>query len=129
MYYFCTKIFESMKKVLPLLIVALLAFSGCQRGAAMYEKVESPEQFIDHAEKFVKQTEKYSKHYSAEDWQVAVDQFVSMSKDYMENRGYLTPEDQIRFDNARLKFMGAIDANGTLEIAKQVKEAYNQLVE
>jgi hypothetical protein len=77
----------------------------------------------------VKQTEKYSKHYSAEDWQVAVEQFVAMSKDYVENRRSLKPEDQMRFDNARLQFMRAIDANGSADIAKQVKEAYSQVVD
>ena len=118
-----------MKKVLPLLFIIMFAFVGCQRGPAMYEKVENPDQFIDHVEKFVKQTEKYSRHYSAEDWQVAVEQFVVMSKDFVENRQFLTSEDQMRFDNARLKFMGAIDTHGSAEIAKQVKEAYSQVLE
>ena len=116
-----------MKKVLPLLIVGLLAFAGCHRGPAMYEKADNPKQIIEHVEKFVNQTEKYSKHYSAEDWQVAVEQFVAMSKNFVENRHLLTPDERMRFDNARLKFMSAIDANGNEEIAKQVKEAYNQL--
>ena len=118
-----------MKKVLPLLLWVLMAFAGCQRGPAMYEPAEKPSQVIDNVEKFVNQTEKRSKHYSAEDWQVAVEQFVTMSKSFMENRHYLTTEDQMRFDNARVKFMGAIDANGTAEIAKQVKEAYGNLME
>jgi hypothetical protein len=95
----------------------------------MYEKAENPSQLVSHVEKFVKQTEKYSKHYTDEDWQVAVDQFVAMSKDFVENRQYLTNEDQMRFDNARVRFMGAIDANGSVEIAKQVKDAYSQVME
>ncbi len=123
------QIFRKMKKVLPLLLIIMFAFAGCQRGPAMYEKAENPNQFVDHVEKFVKQTEKYSKHYSAEDWQVAVDQFVAMSKDYVENRRSLKPDDQMRFDNARLQFMRAIDANGSADIAKQVKEAYSQVVD
>ena len=118
-----------MKKVLPLLIIVLLAFAGCHRGPAMYEKAENPQQLVAHVEKFVNQTEKYSKHYSAEDWEVAVKQFVDMSKDFVRNRPSLTLEDQMRFDNARLKFMGAIDKNGNEEIAKQVKELYSQVME
>ena len=118
-----------MEKVLPLLIIVLLAFAGCHRGPAMYEKAENPQQFVGLVEKFVNQTEKYSKHYSPEDWQVAVEQFVAMSKDYVENRRDLNSEDQMRFDNARLKFMGAIDKNGNEEIAKQVKELYGQVME
>ena len=52
-----------------------------------------------------------------------------MSKDFVRNRPSLTLEDQMRFDNARLKFMGAIDKNGNEEIAKQVKELYSQVME
>ena len=36
---------------------------------------------------------------------------------------------QMRFDNARLQFMRAIDANGNADIAKQVKEAYSRAVD
>ena len=123
------QIFRKMKKVLPLLLVIMLAFAGCQSGPATYEMAENPKEIVTNAEKFVSQTEKYSKHYSAEDWQVAVDQFVDMSKDYVKNRRSLKPDDQMRFDNARLQFMRAIDANGSADIAKQVKEAYSQVVD
>ena len=118
-----------MKKVLPLLIVALMAITVCHRGPATYEKAENTKQLIENVEKFVNQTEKYSKHYSAEDWQFAVEQFGTMSKDYVKYRYILTPEDQMRFDNARLKFMGAIDKNGSEEIVKQVKELYSEVLE
>ena len=118
-----------MKKVLPLVLFVLLAFAGCQRGPATFEFSKNPRQFSINAEKFVNQVEKKSKHYSAEDWEVAVKQFVDMSKDFVRNRPSLTLEDQMRFDNARLKFMGAIDKNGNEEIAKQVKELYSQVME
>ena len=118
-----------MKKVLPLLLLVAMAIAGCQRGPAKYETAENPRQLVSNVEKFVNQTEKSSKHYSTEDWQVAVEQFVVMSKDYAENLQYLTAEEQMRFDNARLKFMGAIDANGNMEIAKQVKEIYSKVME
>jgi hypothetical protein len=116
-----------MKKVLPLLLWVLLAFVGCQRGPVMYEMAEKPSQVVANAEKFVKQTEKRAKHYSEEDWQVAVQQFVAMSKNYFENVSFLTEEEQMRFDNARVKFMGAITDSGNMEVAKQVKEEYSKI--
>ena len=118
-----------MKKVLPLLLWVLLAFVGCQREPVMYEMTEKPSQVIINAEKFVKQTEKKAKHYSAEDWQVAVQQFVAMSKNYYENSSFLTEEEQMRFDNARVKFMSVITANGNMEVAKQVKEEYSRIIQ
>ena len=118
-----------MKKVLPLLLWVLLAFVGCQRGPVVYEMAEKPSQVVVNAEKFVKQTEKKAKHYSAEDWQVAVQQFVTMSKNYYENSRYLTEEERMRFDNARVKFMGVITENGNMEVAKQVKEEYSRIFE
>ena len=121
------QIFTAMKKVLPLLLWVLLAFVGCQRGPVMYEMAEKPSQVVANAEKFVKQTEKRAKHYSEEDWQVAVQQFVAMSKNYFENVSFLTEEEQMRFDNARVKFMGAITDSGNMEVAKQVKEEYSKI--
>ena len=94
----------------------------------MYEMAEKPSQVVVNAEKFVKQTEKKAKHYSVEDWQVAVQQFVTMSKNYYENARYLTEEERMRFDNARVKFMGVITENGNMEVAKQVKEEYAKLM-
>ena len=111
------------------MLLVLMAFMGCDIGPAMYERGENLGQFIEHVEKFVKQTEKKSKHYDAEDWKVAVDQFVAMSKDYVGIKDALSEDDQMRFDNARVRFMGAIDANGNEEIAKEVKEAYNRLIQ
>lgn len=117
-----------MKKVLPLLLLALLAFAGCQSGPATYEMANKPHEVVPNAEKFVNQVEKKSKHYKAEDWDAAVLEFIAMSKDYIDKSAYLTQEERMRFDNARLKFMAAIDANGTPEVAKQVKEEYARLV-
>lgn len=116
-----------MKKVLPLLLFVLLAFAGCNSGPAMYEVAEKPSEIVNNAEKFVKQTEKKAKHYSAEDWQVAVEQFIAMSKNYYENANYLSDEEKMRFDKARIKFMNAITDNGNMEVAKQVKEEYSRI--
>ena len=116
-----------MKKVLPLLVLVLLAF-GCQRGPATYEITDNPREIIPHAEKFVNQVEKKSKHYKTEDWKVAVEQFVAMSKNYIDKATYLTQEERMKFDNARVKFMKAIDANGTEEVAMEVKKVYSELM-
>lgn len=117
-----------MKKILPLLVLAMLAFAGCHRGPAIYQVSDNPRELVPHAEKFVNQVEKRSKHYTAVDWDVAVEQFVAMSKDYVDKSGYLTLEEQMKFDNARVKFMKAIDANGTEEVAMKVKEEYTKVM-
>ena len=79
-------------------------------------------------EKFVNKVDKKSKHYSAEDWNVAIDQFVAMCKNYVEIGGRLTAEEQMKYDNARVKFMHSIDANGTEDMAKRVKEEYARVL-
>ena len=117
-----------MKKLLPITMFVLLAFAGCQRGPAMYEMAENPRDFVPHAEKFVKQVSKQSKHYNAEDWQNAVEQFVAMSKNYVEFGNKLSNEEQMRYDNARLQFMAAIATNGTEDLAAQVKKEYGKVM-
>ena len=119
---------NTMKKVLPLLLFVLLAVSGCQRGPAMYEMSQSPAAVVVNAEKFVNKTAKLSSHYTDEDWKVAVEQFVVMSKNYMETKNYMTQSELDRFTAARLKFMSAIDANGNEALAREVKEVYNSLL-
>jgi len=118
-----------MKKLLPITMFVLLAFAGCQRGPAMYEKSENPRQLVGNVEKFVKQTEKKSKHYSAEDWQVAIEQFVVMSKDYVENCNRLTEEEQMRYDNARVQFVNIVGAKGSEELVRQIKETYSRIID
>ena len=118
-----------MKKLLPLMLFVLLAFAGCQREPATYQMAEKPREMAPNAEKFVKQVSKQSKHYNDEDWQNAVKQFILMSKNFVESRDEMTEDEIIRFDKARLQFMAAIDANGSEEIAKQVKEAYGRVSE
>ena len=125
--YFCAKILNAMKKVLPLLLFVLLVFSGCQRGPVVYDFTENPSEVATNAEKFVKQTAKRSSHYTAEDWQVAVEQFVAMSKNFIEKKGYMSQNDIDRFTAARLDFMKSVQTNGTEELALQIKEAYNKM--
>ena len=110
-----------MKKVLPLVLFVLLAFAGCQRGPATYEFSQNPRQISINAEKFVNQVEK-------KDWDVAIDEFVHMCKNYVEFANQLTQDEQMKYDNARVKFMHAIDVNGTEEMAKRVKEEYGRMM-
>ena len=117
-----------MKKYLPLLLFVLLAFAGCQSGPATFEKADNPREFVAHVEKFVNQVDKKSKHYNAEDWDAAINEFVRMSKNYVAIQNQFTPEDQMNYDNARMKFMYAIDANGTEEMVLKVKEEYARIL-
>ena len=125
---FAAKISVTMKKVLPLVLFVLLAFAGCQRGPAAYEYTENPRELAVNAEKFVNQVEKKSKHYNAEEWDDAIFQFVQMSKNYFEYGALLTDEEQMKYDNARVKFMHAVDANGTEEMALRIKEEYANIM-
>lgn len=117
-----------MKKLLPLLFLVLFAVAGCQRGPATYQYTDNPREIVVNAEKFVNQVSKKSKHYTAEEWDVAVGQFITMCKNYYENSKLLTKEDQMKFDNARVKFMGAVSAAGKDDIARRVKEEYARMM-
>lgn len=116
-----------MKKVLPLLLLVLMAFAGCQRGPVMYQMAEKPDEVVANAEKFVKQTTKQAKHYTTEEWQIAVDQFIAMSKNYFEWKNEMSQEDINRFIAARLDFMKAVQKDGNDELARTIKEAYNNI--
>ena len=118
-----------MKKYLPLLLVVMLAFAGCQRGPATYEVTDNPRDVAAHAEKFVKQASKLSKHYTAEDWDAAIGQFVFMGKNYYENMRFMTEEEQMQYNNARMQFISAIDATGDEALALRVKEEYSRIFE
>ena len=115
-----------MKKVLPLLLFVLLAFASCQRGPAMYQSSKNPQEMVANAEKFAKQTTKRASSYNAEEWKVAIDQFISMTKDFAEKKHHMTEADLFRVDAARLQFMKAVSENGNDELVAQIKEAYSQ---
>ena len=116
-----------MKKVLPLLLFVLLAFAGCQRGPAIYQVADNPREMANNAEKFAKQTTKRAASYTAEEWQVAVDQFVAMVKDYSDKKHYMSQEDIFRVDAARLEFIKAVGEHGNDDLVAQIKEAYSQI--
>jgi hypothetical protein len=116
-----------MKKCLPLLLMVMLAFAGCQRGPATYEPADNPHDVVPHAEKFVKKVSKQAKHYTAEEWDATVEQFIIMGKNYVESRRFMTEEERMQFDQTRLDFMQAI--SGNMEVVKQVKEEYSKIVD
>lgn len=118
-----------MKKLLPLLLFIFLALAGCQRGPVMYEMSQNPSEVIRNAEEFVNKTAKRSSHYSEADWKSALEQFIVMSKNYIETKDKMTQEEQDRFTAARLKFMSAIQAAGNENIAIEVKKAYSRLAD
>ena len=118
-----------MKKYLPLLLMVLLAFAGCQSGPATYEPTDNPRDVVTHAEKFVKQVSKQAKHYTAEEWDAAVEQFVCMSKNYYESYRFLTEEERMQFDQARLKFMQAVSTNGSEDLTSRIKAEYARIFE
>ena len=118
-----------MKKYLPILLVMMLAIASCQRGPAVYEATDNPREIVPHAEAFVKKAAKLSKHYTAEDWNAALNQFVLMGKNYFEYSRFLTEEEQMRYDNARMQFVNAIDATGDEELAIRLKEEYGKIFE
>lgn len=113
-----------MKKVLPLLLLFLMAFSGCHREPVMYKMAEKPSEIAVNAEQFVKQTAKRAKHYSAEDWQIAVEQFTAMSKNCFEMQKEMSQEDLNRYDKARVEFMKVVTVSGSEDLALQIKEIY-----
>ena len=124
--YFCAN-FKVMKKVLPLLLLVLMAFSSCHRSPAMYQMAEKPNEVAVNAEQFVKQTAKRAKHYTAEDWQLAIEQFTAMSKNCFENQSEMSQEDLSRFDRARVDFMKVVTDSGSEELALQIKEIYSNI--
>ncbi len=110
------------------MLFALLAFAGCQSGPATYEMTQNPREFVPNVEKFVDKVEKKSKHYNTEDWDAAINEFGMMNKNYVAVRNNLTLDEQMKYDNARVKFMRAIGANGTEEMAMRVKEEYAKVL-
>lgn len=118
-----------MKKVLPLLLIIMFAFVGCQSGPATYEMADNPKDIVAHAEKFASQVSKKAKHYNAEDWDAAINQLVQMGKNYSEYKPFFSEQLQMQFDNARMEFMRAVDDNGGEELALRVKKEYAKFLE
>lgn len=118
-----------MKKVLPLLLIVLLAFAGCNRSTATYQAANDPKEVAANAEKFVSQIEEKASKYNAEDWQKAADQFVAMCKDIKAKEKDMSQEDKERCKDARLKFVKVLGENGQNDLVAKCKEAFNQMNE
>ena len=118
-----------MKKLIPLVLFVLLAFAGCNRGPVVYKVAERPNQVAPNAEEFAEQTAKRAKHYSAEDWGVAIEQFTAMCKDYKEKKMFMNQDDVIRYKDARLDFIKSVDLYGNLDLALQIKEIYSEIMD
>ena len=116
-----------MKKVLPLFLFVLLAFASCHTEPAVYQMSDSPEEMVNNAEKFVKETVKRSRHYSNDDWKMTVDQFANMTKDYVDKKNQMSQEDIFRVDSARLVFTKAVAKNGDESFVNKIKEVYNEI--
>ena len=117
-----------MKKQLPLLLFVLLAFAGCNTEPATFEPAKTPSQLCENAEKFAHEVANKSKHYDAEDWEEAISQFVQMGKNAIELSGKMLPDEQIRFNTARMKFVGAVDATGDESLSLHMKEEYGKIM-
>ena len=109
------------------MLFAMLAFAGCNTEPATFEFANNPRQLCENAEKFANEVAKKSKRYDAEDWEKAIQEFVQMGKNAFELRGKMTPEEQVRFNNARMKFVGAIDATGDESLSLHMKEEYSRI--
>ena len=116
-----------MKKVLPLFLFVLLAFTSCHTEPAVYLLSDSPEEMANNAEKFAKETVKRSRHYSDEDWIMTIDQFANMTKDYVDKKNQMSQEDIFRVDSARLVFTKAVAKNGDERIVSKIKEVFNEM--
>lgn len=118
-----------MKKFLPLLMFVLLAFVGCQPKPATYVDSEDPQTMLTNCEKFVNYTFDKSSKYTAEDWDVTVEQFVHMCKNYRACEWQLFEKDRERFQLDLNKFMQAVDATGNTDLALEIKAKYAEVME
>lgn len=87
---------------------------------------ENPREMADNAEKFAKQTTKRAGSYTEEEWKVAVEQFIAMTKDFVDKKHRMSEADLFRVDAARLEFMKAVSEKGDEELVAEIKEAYSQ---
>ena len=118
-----------MKKLLPLFIIALLAFAGCHPQPAVYEYSNDPQTVLDNCDKFVNYTFNKSKRFNEEDWNATIDEFVHMCKNYKEVEWQLFENDRQRFQADLVKFIQAVDATGNVDMALDIKAKYAEVCE
>ena len=116
-----------MKKCLPILLLALLAFAGCGRKPAEYKLSVEGENIIENTDAFTSEVLKYGSKYDAEDWEFVTIQFVMMCKDYKENEWRLFEADRNRYQQAWIKYIQAIDATNNPELVAATKKLYSEI--
>lgn len=117
-----------MKRLLPFLVCALLAFAGCQNSPAdEKQEVDNAAEIVLRIEKFTQDTEKDAPNYSAQDWDSAMVTFIEICKIYKEQQPTLTQEDKNRFDKDRVAFVNMVNSKGGAEIAGKFKEEFNAI--
>ena len=111
------------------MMLLLLALAGCHPTPATFEYSEDPQVVLANAEEFVNYTYEKSSKYNDEDWDVTVEQFINMCKNYKECEWQMFEKDRERFSLALNKFMQAVDATGNLDLAMEIKEHYARINE
>jgi hypothetical protein len=116
-----------MKRYLPILVLMLFAFAGCNKGPATYESSDESN-IIKNSSMFVKQTEKVCSKYTAEEWENSTKDFVHMCKDFLVCQENLSQDEINQFSEIRIKYTDAVAKNCDLNFLLKTKDLYNQLV-
>jgi hypothetical protein len=97
---------------------------------AIYQVADNPQQMVVNAEQFVKQVSKKAGKYSDEDWNSIVEeQFLYMTKNYVEFEPRMTVQEKDRFAESRLKFVKALGDLGRNDLALRTKEIYSMVMD
>ena len=123
------KYFAKMKKYLPILLFVLLAFAGCDKKPAEYKLSVEGKNIIENTDAFTSEVLKNGPKYSAEDWEFVTEQFVMMCKDYKENEWRLFEADRNLYQQARAKYIKALDATNNPELQAANKKLFNNIFE
>lgn len=118
-----------MKKYLPVLLMALLVFAGCQSKTATYKKSKDGKNLIENAQSFVAKVTENAESYSAEDWNAVLDEFGIMCKDYQANKWRFFDKDREAFGQVLVDFVSATDLANDPELPLRVKQVHRQICE
>ncbi len=107
----------------------LLAIAGCSRKPAEYKMSVEGKDIIENTDAFTSEVLKNGPKYSAEDWEFVTVQFGMMCKDYKENEWRLFEADRNLYQQARVKYIQAIDATNNPELQAATKKLFNDIFE
>lgn len=110
------------------MMFVLLALAGCHTTPATFEFSDDPQTVLDNADKFVDYTFDKGKRYTAEDWDLTIDEFTTMCKAYKICEWQLFENDRERFQRTLNKFIQAVDATNDADLAARVKERYGKVM-